>query len=264
MTGPRATTTEAPAPVLELAGITAGYGGTTVLRGVDVSVRSGTIDALLGPNGAGKTTLLRVAAGLLRPGTGSVTVAGADVTRSTPSMRARAGVCLIPEGRGIFRTLSVRDNLRLQVPPWRRADGLDPALEAFPVLRDRLGAAAGTLSGGQQQMLSLARCYLSSPAVVLLDEVSMGLAPRIVDQIFEALLGLATTGVALLLVEQYVSRALEMADTVHLLSRGTIAFAGPSSGLDPDTVMRGYLGADLGVAETPDRGASAGGTTFHQ
>jgi branched-chain amino acid transport system ATP-binding protein len=250
-------------PLLELTGVTAGYGGATVLRDINVAVRPGVIDALLGPNGAGKTTLLRVAAGLLRPTDGVVLVRGVDVTAESPSRRARAGVCLIPEGRGIFRSLSVADNLRLQVPPWRRDADVDQALEAFPVLRDRLRQTAGTLSGGQQQMLALARCYLAKPAIVLLDEVSMGLAPRIVDEIFDALLSLAATGVALLLVEQYVSRALQMADTVHLLNRGSITFAGPSTDLDPATVMRGYLGADLGL---PGRAASTvttAGPSFH-
>ena len=250
-------------PLLELRGVTAGYGGATVLRDINVAVRAGVIDALLGPNGAGKTTLLRVAAGLLRPGEGGVSIRGVEATAESPSRRARAGVCLIPEGRGIFRSLSVGENLRLQIPPWRRECEIDPALEAFPVLRDRLRQTAGTLSGGQQQMLALARCYLAAPEIVLLDEVSMGLAPRIVDEIFDALLSLAATGVALLLVEQYVSRALEMADTVHLLDRGSITFAGPSTDLDPATVMRGYLGADLGVADGVARTGHTAGPTFH-
>jgi branched-chain amino acid transport system ATP-binding protein len=251
-------------PLLELRSVTAGYGDATVLRDIDIAVRAGVIDALLGPNGAGKTTLLRVAAGLLRPTRGAVSIRGVDVTTESPSRRARAGICLIPEGRGIFRSLSVAENLRLQVPPWRRDGDMDDALEAFPLLRDRSRQTAGTLSGGQQQMLALARCYLAHPAIVLLDEVSMGLAPRIVDEIFEALLTLAATGVALLLVEQYVSRALQMADTVHLLDRGSITFAGPSTDLDPATVMRGYLGADLGALDRVVSTTAAPGPTFHQ
>jgi branched-chain amino acid transport system ATP-binding protein len=246
-------------PVLELTSVTAGYGAATVLRDIDLTVRAGVIDALLGPNGAGKTTLLRVASGLLRPTAGTVAVGGVDATTQPPSRRARAGVCMIPEGRGIFRSLSVAENLRLQVPPWRRDADLEPALAAFPVLRDRMRQQAGTLSGGQQQMLALARCWLAEPTIVLLDEVSMGLAPRIVDEIFEALTALAATGVALLLVEQYVDRALQMADTVQLLSRGSIAFAGPSSDLDPATVMSGYLGADLG----PTKGATGPASSTH-
>jgi len=232
-------------PALELRTITAGYGRTTVLRDVSISLGHGVVDALLGPNGAGKTTLLRTAAGLLRPTAGSIWIDGADVTRSSTHQRARAGVCLVPEGRGVFPNLTVKDNLTLQVPPWQRGTGIDRALEAFPVLRDRLGQHAGTLSGGQQQMLAVARCYLAKPSVILLDEVSMGLAPRIVDQIFESLMRVVSDGVSILLVEQYVNRALEMATTVHLLNRGQIAFSGPAADLDEDTVLRGYLGADL-------------------
>jgi branched-chain amino acid transport system ATP-binding protein len=240
------------AAALDLAGIAAGYGRTTVLRDVSVRVERGTIDALLGPNGAGKTTLLRVAAGLLTPRAGTILVSGEDMTSAKPSARARAGVCLIPEGRGIFRSLSVRDNLQLHTPPWQRRRHVDEALEAFPILRDRLGQVAGTLSGGQQQMLALARCYLADPSVVLLDEVSMGLAPRIVDQIFDSLMTLAGQGVSLLLVEQYVNRALAMADTVHLINRGRIVFAGRASDLDAKQVMRGYLGGDMTQSSEAD------------
>jgi branched-chain amino acid transport system ATP-binding protein len=230
---------------LELRGITAGYGRTTVVRDVSLTVRAGTVVALLGPNGAGKTTLLRAAAGLLRPTAGAVLVGGTDVTRSAPHERAWAGLCLIPEGRGIFPSLTVRENLTLSVPPWRNGASVDPALDAFPVLEERLGQTAGTLSGGEQRMLALARCYLAEPAVVLLDELSTGLAPRLVDQIFESLARLAGEGVSLLLVEQYVGRALDLADTVHLLSRGSVAFSGRAADLDEAAVLRGYLGRDL-------------------
>jgi branched-chain amino acid transport system ATP-binding protein len=201
---------------------------------------------LLGPNGAGKTTLLRVAAGLLRPTQGSVHIGDADVTRLSPHRRVREGMCLVPEGRGIFPALSVRENLLLQIPKWNRSTGLEDALDVFPVLGERLGEAAGRLSGGQQQMLSLARCVLAKPSVVLLDEVSMGLAPIVIDQIFGSLKELAARGVALLLVEQYVNRALAMADMVHLLNRGEVTYSGPPSGLDEEAVLAGYLG-------TPER-----------
>ena len=235
---------EAAAPVLELGGITAGYGRTTVLRNVDLAVRPGSVVALLGPNGAGKTTLLRVAAGLLAPTAGRVMISAEDVTRRRPSQRARQGLCLIPEGRGIFPNLTVRENLLLQVPAWRQEGSFEPALEAFPVLRERLGQTAGSMSGGQQQMLALSRCFLSDPKVVLLDEVSMGLAPRIIDEIFEALLELGRRGVALLLVEQYVSRALHVADHVYLLARGGVSFSGQPSELDESELMRRYIGGD--------------------
>jgi branched-chain amino acid transport system ATP-binding protein len=231
-------------PALELSGVTAGYGRATVLRDVNLVVPAGKIVALLGPNGAGKTTLLRTATGLLRPTSGSVRINGADMTRSAPNRRTRAGLCLVPEGRGIFRSLTVRENLWMQIPKWSKDTSYEQVLDVFPILRQRLGQTAGTMSGGQQQMLALARSYLSSPRVVLLDEVSMGLAPKVVDEIFDAITQLASTGAALLLVEQYVNRALKLADVAVLLDRGTVAFNGSPSDLDQDEVLRGYLGMD--------------------
>ena len=232
-------------PALALRGITAGYARTTVLRDISLSVPAGAVVALLGPNGAGKTTLLRTASGLLRPGAGQVFIDGVDVTALPPNRRAKAGLCLIPEGRGIFRALSVRDNLRMQIPPWGSSATIESALEIFPVLRDRMGQLAGTLSGGQQQMLALARAHLSQPKVVLLDEVSMGLAPKVVDEIFAVLGRLVDTGAAILLVEQYVNRALSLASSVTLLDRGEVAFDGPAAQLDQNEVLRGYLGMDV-------------------
>jgi branched-chain amino acid transport system ATP-binding protein len=227
---------------LELRAVDAGYGATTVIHEVSIEVPRSSVVALLGPNGVGKTTTLRVAAGLLRPSGGSVMVAGTEVSRTAPFRRSKLGVCLIPEGRGIFRSLTVRENLELQIPPWRRDGTIDAALEAFPVLRQRLGQVAGSLSGGQQQMLALSRAYLSAPKVVLLDEVSMGLAPVVVDAIFGSLRALASTGVSLVLVEQYVNRALEMADVAYLMARGGIVWAGPAAGLDTDALVNAYLG----------------------
>ena len=235
-------------PVLRVSNITAGYGRSTVLRDVNIDIPPGRIVALLGPNGAGKTTLLRTVAGLLRPASGAVWLGSADVTKSAPHQRARAGLCLIPEGRGIFRNLTVRENLRMQVPPGAKGaakDGLEQVLSTFPVLRDRLGQTAGTMSGGQQQLLALARCYLTSPRVVLLDEVSIGLAPKVVDEIFAAIVTLASSGAALVLVEQYVNRALELASSAVLLDRGTVAYAGPTRDLDEAAVLHGYLGVDV-------------------
>jgi branched-chain amino acid transport system ATP-binding protein len=242
------------AGALELDGITAGYGRTTVLRDVSISVPSGSIVALLGPNGAGKTTLLRVATGLLAPTEGRVLIRGDEMTRRRPYQRARAGLCLIPEGRGIFPNLSVRENLRLQVPTWGNGNGYDPALDAFPLLRDRLGQKAGSLSGGQQQMLALSRCFLADPKIVLLDEVSMGLAPRVIDEIFEALEKLSRKGTSLLLVEQYVNRALSAADRIYLLGRGTVTFSGTPSEIDEDELMRRYVGEDITQKKETDDG----------
>jgi len=229
-------------PVLEFDGVTAGYGRTTVLRDVGFAVQPGTVTAMLGANGAGKTTVLRTAAGLVRPTSGEVRIGGTRANRRAPHQRARDGFCLIPEGRGVFRSLTVRDNLRLQVPPWRRGAAVDEAVEAFPVLGERLTQVAGTMSGGQQQMLALARAYLAKPRIVALDEVSMGLAPKVVDEIFASLRTLAEAGIALLIVEQYVHRALELADQVVLMDRGSTAYVGAAASLDDGELMRSYLG----------------------
>jgi branched-chain amino acid transport system ATP-binding protein len=230
-------------PALEFTQITAGYGKTIVLRDVSLTVSCSSVVALLGANGAGKTTLLRTAAGLLKPKSGTVHVGSVDVTALPPYRRARAGMCLIPEGRGIFKSLSVRENLELQVPPWSADDNIQQAIEFIPELSPLLRRVAGTLSGGEQQMLALARASLAGPSVVLLDEVSMGLAPRIVDRIFEALHRLAATGVAVVLVEQYVNRALAMADVACVLNRGSVSYTGSPQDLDEEILSDNYLGA---------------------
>jgi branched-chain amino acid transport system ATP-binding protein len=231
-------------PALRLSDVTAGYGEHIVLRGVSLSVASGRVVALLGPNGAGKTTVLRTASGIIRAASGRIELGGIDVGNQAANRRARDGVCLIPEGRGIFRSLTVRENLRLHSAPGqpKPAGALELVLTVFPALAGRLKESAGRLSGGQQQMLALARAYVTEPKIILLDEVSMGLAPRVVDEVFQALHDLARTGVAMLLVEQYVTRALEMADQVVLLDKGTVSYDGPPSGLDEEAVLRGYLG----------------------
>ena len=228
--------------MLDLQGVSAGYGGQTVLRDVDLVVPDKSVVALLGPNGAGKTTTLKVAAGLLRPSAGRVVLDGADATDWSAFQRASGGVCYIPEGRGIFRELSVRDNLKLQAPPGMNGEAVDRATEAFPVLGQRLDQRAGTLSGGEQQMLALAHAWLSSPKLVLVDEVSLGLAPKLVDQIFQYLHQITTQGVALLLVEQYVSRALDMADYVYILKKGRIQLVAEPAQLNDEDILASYLG----------------------
>ncbi len=232
--------------MLELRGVVAGYGATTVLRGVDLSVPDGVVVALLGANGAGKTTLLRVASGLLHPTAGQLLIDGEDVSRAAPSSLVRRGVCHVPEGRGVFGPLSVRENLLLQAPRGEERAALDRAVSVFPRLGERMSQIAGTMSGGEQQMLALARAYVQHPKVVLLDEVSMGLAPKIVDEIFEFLGLLREQGVSLLLVEQYVTRALAIADYVYLLNRGEVTFAGEPSELEGEDVFTQYVGADIG------------------
>jgi branched-chain amino acid transport system ATP-binding protein len=228
--------------VLTLESITAGYGDTTVLRDVTIEIPAGEVAALLGPNGAGKTTLLRVASGLLRPRRGRVLLSGVDVTRRPPHQLARRGLCHVPEGRGVFPALTVRENLNLQSQAGKEAESIERAIEAFPRLGERLNQLAGTMSGGEQQMLALARAYIQSPTVVLLDEVSLGLAPKVVDEIFEFLDRLRETGAALLLVEQYVNRALALADRVYLLNRGEVAFSGDPSSVDEASLFEQYVG----------------------
>jgi branched-chain amino acid transport system ATP-binding protein len=229
--------------MLELEGIVAGYGDAPVLRDVTLKVPTGTAVALLGPNGAGKTTLLRVASGLLEPWSGDVRLGGRSIVGQPADAFARAGVCHIPEGRGVFRSLSVRDNLVLQSAKGEEGAALDRAVDAFPRLGERLNQVAGTLSGGEQQMLAVARAYLASPSLVLLDEVSLGLAPKVVDEIFAFLARLSELGTALLLVEQYVARALAIADFVFLLSNGEISFAGETREVDGSAIFESYVGA---------------------
>jgi len=229
--------------LLELHNIVGGYGSTTVLRDVSVSVPTGSIVALLGPNGAGKSTTMRMASGLLRPEKGRVVLDGDDVTSAPPSRRARLGICHVMEGRSIFPSLSVGENLMLEGPrTMPRAEVLERTHEAFPQLAGRHKQIAGTLSGGEQQMLALMRAYLTDPRVVLVDEASLGLAPVIVDRIFAFLERIARDGVSLLIVEQYVSRAVALASTVYVLNQGRILFSGAASELDEARAFALYSG----------------------
>lgn len=237
----------APAPpALALENVTSGYQGTTVLRDITLRVPPGRAVALLGPNGAGKTTLLRTASGLVRPTAGQVYLEGAKVTGLPAHRRACRGLCDIPEGRGIFPSLTVRENLVLQSPRGREGQTLAVAVEAFPRLGSLLRRTAGTLSGGEQQMLALVRAYATEPRVVLVDELSLGLAPLIVDRLFEILAAMVRRGTALLLVEQYVTRALDLASDAYLLSRGSVVFSGPAAELSDTDVFEHYLSIDVG------------------
>jgi branched-chain amino acid transport system ATP-binding protein len=231
-----------PQELLRAENITAGYGEAIVLRDVTLSVRPSSVVALLGPNGAGKTTLLRTVSGLMRPMSGRVWLRDQDITGRPAEVIARAGLCHVPEGRGIFPSLTVRENLILQAKHGSERAGIERIAGMFPELGRRLGQVAGTMSGGEQQMLALARATLSEPSLVVVDEASLGLAPVLVDRIFETFVNITATGTALLIVEQYVSRALQIADTVYLLDRGTVAFAGPAAELDGDELTRRYLG----------------------
>jgi branched-chain amino acid transport system ATP-binding protein len=231
--------------VLELEGITSGYGETVVLRDVTISVPEAKVVALLGPNGAGKTTTLRTASGLLRPMAGRVVFDGSDVTGRRPYELARRGLCHLPEGHGIFPSLTVKENIVLYSPKRRERQSLDRATDQFPALATRLGQPAGSLSGGEQQMLSLARTALSDPKLVVVDEASLGLSPVLVDQVFEALAQIVAGGTSLLLVEQYVTRALELADDAYVMNRGQIVFSGAAADLRAEDVFERYLGIEF-------------------
>jgi branched-chain amino acid transport system ATP-binding protein len=228
--------------VLELQSLTGGYGGVTVLRDVSVTVPDAAVVAMVGPNGAGKSTTLKMASGLLRPHTGRVLLDGKDVTRSGPASRARAGMCHLIEGRGIFPSLTVRENVVLFSPKGKEAESFEQAVAAFPILGQRRHQQAGTMSGGEQQMLALTRAYLSGAKLVLVDEASLGLAPLVVDAIFEFLGQLAGRNMSLLLVEQYVNRALALADSVYVMNKGEIVFTGASSELNEEKLFALYAG----------------------
>ncbi|KQX50599.1 MULTISPECIES: ATP-binding cassette domain-containing protein [unclassified Streptomyces] len=229
---------EAPA-ALELSGVHAGYGGAPVLHGVDLVVRGGEALVLLGPNGAGKSTLCRVAAGLLRPADGVVRVRGEDATRDAAVARARRGLRLAPEGRGIFAGLSIEENLALQLT---EAEDRDAVYARFPALAARRAVLAGSLSGGEQQLLALAPLLQRPPAVLVADEPSLGLAPRVVDEVFQLLTELRGRGAALLLVEEKAAEVLGIADTVAYLAQGEIVWSGPRSEVDRDRLAEAYLG----------------------
>ena len=233
--------------MLTIENISAGYAGVRVLRDVSLVVPSSSVVALLGPNGAGKTTLLRVASGLLRPSAGRVTLDGQNVTGLPPHQLAERGLCHVPEGRGVFAPLSVEENLKLFSARGAEKAAVEKAVDVFPRLRDRLNQSAGTMSGGEQQMLALARAYISGAPVILLDEVSMGLAPVVVDSIFEFLERVANQGTSLLIVEQYVNKALAIADYAYILGRGRITFAGDSAELVDEDVFHRYLGIEIGA-----------------
>ncbi|WP_455713423.1 ABC transporter ATP-binding protein [Streptomyces vinaceus] len=224
---------------LELRGVTAGYDGGLVLHGVDLAVRRGEILVVLGPNGAGKSTACRVAAGSLEASGGSVLVHGRDLTRSGPVRRARSGVLLAPEGRGIFPALTVEENLALHQ---REAEDRAAVYRRFPRLAERSGVAAGALSGGEQQMLALAPLLQRPPGVLIADEPSMGLAPRVVEEVYALLTELRDAGTALLLVEEKAAGILGVADTVAYLSRGRVTWCGPRAEVEADRLTAAYLG----------------------
>ncbi|MGH8982663.1 MAG: ABC transporter ATP-binding protein [Acidimicrobiia bacterium] len=229
------------------------YGGAGAVFGVDLDVASGQVVAVLGPNDAGKTSLAAAITGRVRPAAGRVCIAGLDVTGRSESHISRMGVACVPEERAIFPHLSVIENLRVRlryaVPRAERAAALERAFETFPLLNDRRRQQAGTLSGGEQQMLSLARVLAAPPRLLVADEMSLGLAPRLVDLVFDSLRQARDEGVTILLIEQYVQRALAFADKAVILRRGRVAWRGPTSEAQAELVA-GYLGSESGPIRT--------------
>jgi branched-chain amino acid transport system ATP-binding protein len=231
------------APLLEIIGLRAGYGRIEVLHGVDLVVPRGTVTAVLGPNGAGKTTLLRAVCGAVAPTAGCVHLGGLHMNGAAPERLTRAGVTHIPEGRGIFPNLTVTENLVMTTYDGRHStrDILAKAFARFPRLEERRTQVAGTMSGGEQQMLAMARCLAGDPQLLLLDEISMGLAPQIVAELYELVASLAHQGITILLVEQFVRTALGVADFAAVMSGGVITTVGQPADV-ADAVADAYFG----------------------
>ncbi|HEY4397355.1 MAG TPA: ATP-binding cassette domain-containing protein [Acidimicrobiia bacterium] len=235
----------AAAPALELRDIRAGYGTIEVLHGVSLTVPTGSVFALLGPNGAGKSTTLKVASGQIAPTSGEVRLFGSSVKGKSSDALARAGICAIPEGRGIFPNLTVTENLRMATYTGPGLAELeDRAFTRFPRLRDRRKQLAGTLSGGEQQMLAMARALTTDPKVLLLDELSMGLAPIVVDELYEIVARIAAEDVSILIVEQFAHEVLDVAETAAIMLHGGIQLTGR-----PHKIAEELDAAYLGLAQ---------------
>ncbi|HEX4163310.1 MAG TPA: ABC transporter ATP-binding protein [Acidimicrobiales bacterium] len=236
---------------LEISCLRVSYGGVRALHDVSLTVPRGAVVALLGPNGAGKSTTLRTISGVMRAEEGgTITSFGRRIDRMAAYRIARMGVVHVPEGRGIFPSLDVRENLEMAAEGTTgRTNGqegdrsaLEEATEMFPVLGNRLRQTAGSLSGGEQQMLALARAIMARPRLLMVDEISMGLAPIVVGHLFEALRKIAATGASLLLVEQYVETALELADYVYVMDKGVIVDVGEPNDMRASNLAAAYLG----------------------
>jgi branched-chain amino acid transport system ATP-binding protein len=236
-------------PLLEVAGLRAGYGKIDVLHGVDVALEAGTLCAIVGANGAGKTTLLLTISGIVAKRGGSVRFDGADVTKLPPHALVRRGLLHVPEGRRVLARMSVEENLEVAAAV-RGAAGfaaIDGLLDRFPILRERRGVPAGSLSGGEQQMLAIARALAAGPKALLLDEPSMGLAPKLVDEIFRIVAEERARGTSILLVEQNARRALAIADRAYVMERGRIVLDGTGAELlTHRDVVAAYLGGGNG------------------
>lgn len=245
---------ETAAPLLELEDVSASYGPFRSLFGVSLTVRPGRVLAVLGSNGAGKTTVARVCSGLVRATSGRVLFDGIDITKQKPFRLARLGIAHAPEGRSVFASLTVEENLTLML---RRAlgksglsDGLSRAYDLFPRLGERRRQIAGTLSGGEQRMLALARVMANPPKLLICDELSLGLAPIIIDEVYRTLETIRDAGATLLIIEQLVKHALSLADDVVVLTKGTVAYSGPAT--EVDTLMEHLLPTHAGSPPSPN------------
>ncbi|MES2261395.1 MAG: ABC transporter ATP-binding protein [Pseudomonadota bacterium] len=232
--------------VLDIKGLTSHYGRIQALHGIDIEVRQGQLVALVGANGAGKTTLLRAISGVQPISAGSIQFSGRDVSRASADQRVRAGICQVPEGRQVFGPMSVEDNLRLGAYTRPRGDAaadIERMYGLFPILKEKRLLLAGTLSGGQQQMLAMARALMGHPTVLLLDEPSMGLAPLLIAEIFRIVKSLRDQGITIFLVEQNAHAALSIADVGYVIETGAITLSGPGPELlRNEQVQSAYLG----------------------
>lgn len=237
--------------MLTIENLQAGYGKVQVLHGISIQVPKGKIVTLIGSNGAGKTTTMRAVSGMIKPASGKITLAGQDITGLDSHQIAKRGLAHSPEGRRVFPSLSVLDNIRLGAfvrytharPQGDIESDLQKALELFPSLKERTHQIAGTLSGGEQQMLAMARAMMLNPEVILLDEPSMGLAPILVEEVFNIISRLKSQGVTMLLVEQFAAAALKVADYGYVLENGRISVHGPADKLKNDPAVKAaYLG----------------------
>jgi branched-chain amino acid transport system ATP-binding protein len=244
---PPAPTRRPAGDILNVTGLCLKYADATALHDVSISVAPGSVTALLGPNGAGKSSVARAISGLVRAQSGRISFDGEDITGASADRIRRLGVAYLPEGRGVFRSLTVEENLRVAlsgVPKGERAGAIDGAIELFPVLGARRGQVAGTLSGGEQQMLSLARVLTRRPRLLIADEISLGLAPLVVEEVFAGLQRVIELGVSVILIEQFVHRALAIADRCYVLRRGRVVWSGETTEAGADLVEH-YLGGEL-------------------
>lgn len=239
--------------MLEIAGLTVGYGAAPVLHGIDLSLKQGEIVTLLGSNGAGKSTLVKSISGLMRSMSGAIRFDGRDISAMMPAERLRLGIAHVPEGRQVFAGMTIRDNLALggYVGGGGQAERLRGAFEQFPMLQERLGGLAGNISGGQQQMLAIARGLMSGPRLLLLDEPSLGLSPLLVAEVFRMIRQLRDRGLTILLAEQNARSALSIADRAYVIENGRVTMSGPAAELASSSdIADRYLGGGGPVAQS--------------